>query len=205
MIGTLAARSGDIGTPAGQQPVGAGTRGTLPLMKRCWLAAPFSIALLVAGCSDDPEEGSGGSAKDEAGQFPAFMDRFADILGCDSWAEAVSDGRLGSAVGHSCVVEQSQVAWVHTFPVSERGLHFRHFERRSPIENVVCDDGESPPGSGPWILVGDEWAVSSYHADLVARVEDALGGEYAGGGGVGEAPPSGPPVSFQVPDVCADR
>lgn len=176
-------------------------------MARARLAVPFALALFIVGCSDGGEDASDGSPDTEISDLPGQLEPFADILGCDSWTDALSDGRLGSAVGHACVVDQSQVAWVHLFPANERGLHFRHLERRSPsdyLERTACADGQPPPGTGPWILVGDDWAVSSYHEDRVARVSEGLGGEYAGGGGDGEAAPPGPPVSFQVPDPCAD-
>jgi len=176
-------------------------------MARVWLAVPLSLVLLGAGCSGGGGEPTGSSSTEEAGDVPRSVRPFADILGCDSWSDAVSDGRLASAVGYSCVVDGSQVAWVHTFDPSDRSFLVEHFEQRSPNENldaIACADGQPPPATGPWILVGDGWVVSSYHEDRVAQVEEALGGEYAGGGGDGEAPPAGPPASFQVPDFCAD-
>jgi len=176
-------------------------------VSRRWFAVPLTLAALLAGCSDETEEGGVGAKPEDAGNPPAALEPFTEPLGCESWTPAVSDGDLGSAMGYACVVGDAEVAWVHVFPPSERELHFQHLSRRSVdagVEDVVCADGEPPSGVGPWILVGDDWATSSYHEDLVAQVADALGGDYAGGGGEGEAPPLGPPVSFQVPDFCAD-
>lgn len=180
--------------------------GRLPtyLSARWGIALACVVALAGAGAAvvvaqDDAEPAASDAPHDDGGR----LDEVANALACDSLSGPLrTEDLMGDAVRHVCTASDVDVALVHSFPPEDRASVVARVEPRLDNATAVpCEDGQ-PPGPGPWILIGDDWAVSSYEEQRVRRVEAALGGEYVGGGAVGEAAPVGPPASFEVPNAC---
>lgn len=165
--------------------------------------------LLIAACSDShPLPGEEATPSTTGGDGTAVTDhdprvaRISQVVGCDS-VRGTSTGfefDPGSA-SFVCAVDGEDLALIHLFDHRDRAGMVSGFELR--IDRAAlnpCPDGTRPPG--PWIVVGYDWAASSFQRELMSALSSSLDAEFIGGGSAQDDPPVGPPASYLVPGYC---
>lgn len=157
----------------------------------------LALGAIAGACTDSDSDG-----RPEVGST-GFVEQLPRLLGCGALSDPEPTGLfIVGSTREFCAVDGRRVAVVHRFEPEDRGRAIRRASARVDRQFLnPCPDGPLPPG--PWIVVGDDWAVSSYDEPLLRRVAAELGGDFVGGGADGEPPPVGPPASFEMLNACA--